>query len=139
MGRSAASLCLLVALGLAVAACSGDSKKLDNVEPNIFPADYKQEILPTLTRLFDDVTNVHDAAISDPVLRPAGREQRYSVCVRSNSRNANRLYTGVKERIAYFYGGHLNQLVEATEGQCANAAYKPWPELTNYCLAKNCT
>jgi hypothetical protein len=51
-----------------------------------------------------------------------------------------RLYTGVKERVAYFYGGHLNQLVEATQGQCANVVYQPWPELEKYCLAaKGCT
>ena len=45
----------------------------------------------------------------------------------------------MKERIAYFYAGHLNQLVVATPEQCAGVAYKPWPELEKYCLAKNCT
>ena len=45
-------------------------------------------------------------------------------------------YTGSKDRIAYFYGGHLNQLVEATKEQCGNAAYKPFPELEKLCLAR---
>jgi hypothetical protein len=125
-------------MAVALAACSGSDKNLDAADPNIFPKEYRNEMLLTLTPLLDDPTNIRDAAISDPVLRPAGREPRYSVCVRLNARNANQLYTGVKERIAYFYGGHLNQLVDATEGQCANAAYKPWPELEKYCLAKSC-
>ena len=138
MGRSAASLTLLVVLGAALAACSGSKGSLDTVDPNLFPTDYKNQILLTLTQTLGDPTNVKETGITDPMLRPAGKEQRYAVCVRFNARNANRIYTGVKERIAYFYGGSLNQLVDADQGQCANAAYKPWPELEKYCLAKNC-
>lgn len=139
MRRAIAGLGLLAALGLALAACSGDSSKLDTVDPNIFPKDYQREILSTLTGLLDDPTNVRDAGITEPMLRPAGREPRYSVCVRSNSRNANRHYMGTKERIAYFYGGHLNQFIEADQGQCAGVAYKPWPELEKFCLAAKCS
>ena len=40
------------------------------------------------------------------------------VCVRSDSRNASKHYTGSKDRIGYFYDGHLNQLIEATKEQC---------------------
>jgi hypothetical protein len=138
MRGKAVSLCALSMLAAALAACSGDSKKLDNVDPNLFPTDYKREILATLTTMLEDPTNVHDVGITEPMLRQAGQEQRYMVCVRTNSRNAVRLYTGVKERVAYFYGGHINQFVEATQGQCANVVYQPWPELEKYCLAKSC-
>ena len=138
MGRSAKSLALVFTCGVALAACSG-SKSLDTVDPNIFPTDYKNQILLTLTQTLDDPTNIKEAGISDPMLRPAGKEQRYSVCVRMNARDTNRHYTGVKERIVYFYGGSLNQLVDADQGQCAGVVYKPWPELEKYCLAKNCT
>jgi hypothetical protein len=138
MRGNAASLCLLSALAIALAACSWSSKKPDDVDPNLFPTDYKREVLNTLIGLLDDPTAVREAAISDPVLRPVGKDQRYTLCVRANSRDANHHYTGVKDRIAYFYGGHLNQLVEAAPDQCANAAYKPWPELATFCLAKSC-
>jgi hypothetical protein len=133
------SLCALSVLAVALAACSGNSKKVDNVDPNVFPTDYKREIFVTLTKKLDDPTGVRDTGITEPMLRQAGQEQRYMVCVRTNSRNAMRLYTGVKERVAYFYGGHLNQLVDATEGQCANVNYQPWPELEKYCLSKSCS
>ena len=43
---------------------------------------------------------------------------------------------GQQDRIGYFYGGHLNQLVEASKAQCGNAAYKPFPELEKLCQAK---
>ena len=44
-------------------------------------------------------------------------------------------YEGSTDRIAYFYGGHLNQLIEASKEQCGNAAYKPFPELEKLCLS----
>jgi hypothetical protein len=140
MRGKAVSLCALSMLAAALAACSSDSKKADNVDPNLFPTDYKREIFATLTKKLDDPTGVRDSGITEPMLRQAGQEQRYIVCVRANSRNATRLYTGVKERVAYFYAGHLNQFIEATQGQCANVVYQPWPELEKYCLAaKSCT
>jgi len=86
----------------------------------------------------DSDLNVRGAFISEPALRQAGKEERYVVCVRSDSRNANRNYTGSKDRIGYFYAGHLNQLIDATKEQCGNAAYKPFPELEKLCQAKKC-
>jgi hypothetical protein len=123
---------------LALAACSS-TDKTPEVNPNLVPTDYKNEILNTLRKALDDPTNVREAAITDPFLQPVGpNEQRYAVCVRANARDQFRQYTGLKERIGYFYGGHLTQLVEAKEGECANAAYKPFPELEHLCLAKKC-
>ena len=135
MGRTAIAASLLVALALA--ACSGDSKK-NEPEPNTLPTNYKQEILDTLQQALDDPTNVRDAFITDPVLRTAGAAQRYTVCVRYNARDLQRHYVGSKDRIGYFFGGHLNQLVDATPEQCGNAAYKPFPELEKLCFAKKC-
>jgi hypothetical protein len=137
MGSNAAKLGWLFASAVALAACASDSKKAE-VDPNVFPANYKPEILDTMTALLPDPTNVRDALISEPVLRPAGKDERYTVCVRSNSRNASRHYVGSVDRIAFFYGGHLNQLVDATKEQCGNASYKPFPELEKLCLAKKC-
>jgi hypothetical protein len=138
MSRAAIRACLLLGLALALAACSSDSKKNAEADPNILPTNYKQEIVLTLTRTLDDPTNVREAAISEPELRTAGRDQRYTVCVRYNARDAAHRYVGIKERIGYFYAGHLNQLVEAAPEQCAKAAYKPFPELEKICLGSKC-
>ena len=85
-----------------------------------------------------DPTNVRDAFISEPALATGSKDPRYTVCVRYNGRNENRQYMGSTDRIGFFYGGHLNQLVEADKGQCAKAAYKPFPELEKLCFAKKC-
>jgi len=128
----------LVAIGFVIAvaatvlaACGGS--KPQELDPNIVPTNYKKEILDTLTRTLDDPTNVHEAFISAPVLAKAGTEQRYTACVRYNARDVNLRY-----RIAYFYGGRLNQLVEATSEQCGKAAYQPFPELEKLCLVAKC-
>jgi hypothetical protein len=118
-------------------ACSSDKKQAEE-NPNVFPADYKNQILTTMTNTLDDPTNIRSASITDPFIRSTGKVERYVVCVRADTRNLNREYTGIQDRIAYFYGGHINQLVEATKEQCGNAAYKPFPELEKLCQAKKC-
>ena len=137
MARCVANMCVLPAVALALVACSS-SKKEPEENPNLFPTGYKNEILITMTSTLENPTNVRDAYISDPALRPVGKNERYVVCVRSDSRNANNHYTGSKDRIALFYDGHLDQLIEATKEQCGSAAYKPFPELEKLCQAKKC-
>ncbi len=140
MAKNGAGIYLISVLAIVLTACSSGDYfgKPKEVDPNIFPSDYKQEMLVTLTRVLGDPTNVRGAFISDPVLSPVGKDQRYTVCVRADSRDAALNYTGSKDRIAYFYGGHLNQLVDATKEQCDKAAYKPFPELEALCLGKSC-
>jgi|SRR4051794_28769644 hypothetical protein len=127
----------LTAAALALAACSGN-KTGTAVDPNLAPTDYEREVLNTLRSSLDNPVNVREASISAPALRAVGQEQRYSVCVRYNARDAANQYVGVKEQIGWFYAGHLNQLVDPIPGQCAGAAYRPWPALEQLCQAKKC-
>jgi len=132
---AAQSTVILVALGLLAGCASKDDAVVD---PNVFPKNYKREISFTLQTTLEDPTNIRDAFITDPTLTQVNKDQRYAVCVRFNSRDLNRNYKGSTDRIAYFYGGELNQLVEATPEQCGKAAYKPFPELEKLCQAKSC-
>jgi hypothetical protein len=138
MLRHAASLILLSALAAALAACAPD--KTPKVETNILPTHYKEEIVETLRNVFDknETASVSNALISDPALRPVGKEQHYTVCVRYTAHSAAYNLAANAERIGYFYGGHLNQLIEASKEQCGNAAYRPFPELEKLCLGKGC-
>lgn len=123
-----------------LAACTGMTGKEPDVEPNIPPTNYKQEIIATMIKILPDPTNVRGAFITDPFLSvvPGGKDQRYIVCVRYDGRDDNRQYMGSKDRVGTFFGGHLNQLVEAGNEQCAKAAFKPFPELEKMCQAKVC-
>jgi hypothetical protein len=131
------TLVLLGAMAIALGGCTG-SKEVEP-EPNVLPANYKQEILDTMMRVLEDPTNVKDAFVTDPFLSvsPGGRDPRYIVCIKYNPR-VNRQYQGSQQRLATFFNGHLNQLVETGLDQCAKAAYKPFPELEKLCLARKC-
>jgi hypothetical protein len=140
MAKNAAAIFSALTMALALSACSSGDYfgKPKEVDPNIFPTRYQQEILTTITHVLPDPTGVRGAYITEPVLVPVGKDQRYAVCVRANARDQAHNYGGSKDRIAYFYGGHLNQLVEATPEQCGKAAYKPFPDLEKLCLGKSC-
>jgi hypothetical protein len=139
MAKRAASLALLCVIGAGLAACAPDN--LSAVNPNVVPTNrYKGEIVETLRALFskNDTTSVSNAVISDPVLRSIGGEQRYVACLRYTAHYADLSMATSTERVAYFYGGHLNQLVETTKEQCGNAIYRPFAELNALCLGKAC-
>jgi ABC-type Fe3+-hydroxamate transport system substrate-binding protein len=136
MRRIARAVFPLIAVVLAACSSSGDKAEPD---PNIFPTNYKREVVDTMMTALDDPTNVRDAFISEPALVPVGKDQRYAVCVRYNARDLARRYVGSKDRIAFFFAGHLNQFVDATPAQCGKAAYKPFPEAEKICLADKCT
>lgn len=139
MLRNAAGASLLSVLMLALTACSSDTNKGPAVNPNIYPTKYKQQIIATLRRILSDPTHVRNGLISDPALTPVNKEQRYTVCVRYIERDLfSKQYGEPETRIAYFYGGQLNQLVKAKDDQCANAAFKPFPEVEKLCLADKC-
>ena len=135
MRRPVGNWLLMVVIAAALAACT--SSKEVPVDPNLFPTNYKQEILDTLSNTLIDPTNIRDAYITDPALTPVEKEQRYTVCVRYTARDASRQYRGSADRIAYFYGGYLNQFIEPTGGQCAKAPYKPFPELEKLCKSEH--
>lgn len=131
---------LVAVAALALAGCSSWSKEKPAPDENAYPANFKSAIVATVTsaKTFDP-TNIREASIADPELKEvAGSATRYVVCVRFNPRNDARQYTGLADYVAYFYAGDVTQLVKATGGQCAGAAYKPFPELEKICFAQKC-
>jgi hypothetical protein len=99
-------------------------------EANIYPDNYKADILAFLRTYLNDPTQIRGAALSEPALKPGpAAESRYGVCVRFNARNAGGNYEGSKDRIVYFLAGRLDTMIEAKRDQCAGATYQPFPEL----------
>lgn len=136
MNATTAARCMAAALVLALAACSSDSN-VTATNPTVAPTNFKTDIINTLRQLFESngTVSVTNAFVSDPAL---DKEQRYTACVRYTAHGATAGQIGNAERIAYFYGGRLNQLVEVTGDECARAAYKPFPELDKVCLGVGC-
>jgi hypothetical protein len=101
-----------------------DQKKEEpKIDPNLFPVDYRAKIVGILKVQLRERSAFTGALISPPALKPFGTENRYVVCVR--------IVNGSKpgEKMAAFFGGELNQFIDADQGVCAGAAYEPFREL----------
>jgi hypothetical protein len=131
VARYCAGLLILTPL---FSACSSDPAK---IEANVFPTEYKKLIIEILKK--DKLISAREASITDPTLRQIDTSERYAVCVRYNPRMSDSPgYTGLTERLVYFYQGHVTQFLQAKPEQCSWAAYKPFPELEKACVGAGC-
>jgi hypothetical protein len=97
---------------------------------NVYPNNYRAELLSFLQTYLNDPTNVREAEIAEPALRQVNSTDRYVVCLKYNAKNTDGRYMGVKETIAIYLHGRFNQLVDATGDTCKGATYVPFPELS---------
>jgi len=110
----------------------------DKVQENILPTNVKPDILEMLHGSLEDPTNIRDAALSEPVLKPVAGSPRYVVCVRFNARDSSGQYTGMKNLAAVYFGGRVTQLIASNSEQCGGVAYQPFPELQRLCREVVC-
>ena len=124
----------IVVLSFALGACasnyevSPEVRKAEWEARNIYPKDYRPEIVAYLRTYLNDPSNVKDAAISEPVLKPMGLGNRYVSCVRYVAKQDSGMYAPSKEHLVIFVDGKLDAFQDTKE-QCANASYGPFPEL----------
>ncbi len=116
-------------LAATLAACSSFGRQEPAIDPNLYPADYKANLLKFLQTYLNDPRGVHEAFLAEPTLRPVGNDSRYVLCVRYNARDENGRYEGGTEKAAVYYAGKMTQFVDARPDWCAAAAYQPFPEL----------
>jgi hypothetical protein len=102
--------CHLAAFFLALAGCSQFGKPEEKPEPNVYPANYKKDLLAYLREKSDVLVNASATYISTPALK------------QFDGQNVR------KEKFVVFYAGLINQFVDATSEQCGAAAYQSFPE-----------
>jgi hypothetical protein len=117
---------LAVFLAATLAGCvSGRSRELREEREariNVYPDNYRADILAGLHTYLSDPTHIRDAYVSEPSLQPIGRQKRYAVCVRFNARNSDGRYVGSRDVLAVFAGGRFDQFIdESTQLGPANA------------------
>jgi hypothetical protein len=98
---------------------------------NVFPQNYKQDLLAFLHTYLNEPTHVREAAVSQPLLKRAGPGDRYVVCVRYNARGGGK-YAGVKEGAAVYVSAKLDRFVDTkleVQVYCKDVVYAPFPEL----------
>jgi hypothetical protein len=114
----------------ALSACTSDTPRVETKggeSVNIYPANYKPEVLAYLRNYLNDLSGIRDAGITVPAVRPVGSTERFVVCVRFSARTPGASASG-RDYFAVFLAGKLDQMVAARE-QCADATYEPFPEL----------
>jgi hypothetical protein len=135
--QSLAWLAIALIAGL-LAGCSGDSKVLDYVtpgkvpdapvlEPGVFPAHYKDEIINYLRGTL--TTRVRDATIGQPVLRTMDKVPQYVTCVRYSPLDIRNQPIGSETKLAIFLGGRLMQYIPGDPQVCGGLSYQRFPEL----------
>jgi hypothetical protein len=106
-----------------VAACSGTPKPASTADTNVLPANYRDQIATFLSTVLSDRADFRNSLIATPVLKQIGDSQHYVVCVQLNGHNQH------KDKVVIYLATTINQYVDATPGQCADAAYQPFKEL----------
>lgn len=134
-GVQAKDVLLVVVLTIALGACADTGKKATEtkVEVNVYPTDYKSNVLEMVRQQVADPTEIRDAYIAAPILRRRQSGDRYIACLRYNAKDPDGNYVGSKEYAAFFYAGQLTQIVDAGAELCVNAPYQPFPEMQKLC------
>jgi len=122
---------LATAFPFCMVACStfGPHGSREGPNANVYPDNYRAELLAFLQTYLNDPTNVREPEVAEPVMRQVNSIDRYVVCLKYNAKNNEGRYMGVKETIAIYVRGRFNQLVDASGDICKGATYQPFPEL----------
>jgi hypothetical protein len=139
------ALIAAAAMAVSLADCagfgSGRSREERESRANVYPDNYKADLLAALHTYVADPTNIRDAYLSDPAIRTIGTQNRYSVCVRFNAKNSDGRYAGSRDAMAIFVAGRFDQFVDPSAAasqpnvatlvkeQCGQAEFKRFPEL----------
>ncbi|HEV2957979.1 MAG TPA: hypothetical protein VGX95_17830 [Xanthobacteraceae bacterium] len=126
----------ILLIALALAACgktldelSTEQRRVDWAAANVYPGDYRAELIAYLRTYLNDPSGIRDAAISEPALKPVGPGERYIVCVRFNPKRSGGGYAGAKDHLVIYAGGKLDRYLEAAGESCKDAVYAAFPEL----------
>jgi len=99
---------------------------------NVYPQNYKNDLLAFLRTYLNDPSHVRAASVSAPARKTVGGGERYVVCLRYNARNSDGKYMGMKQGAAIYVSAKLDRYADAKKevGElCKDAVYAPFPEL----------
>jgi hypothetical protein len=125
---------LAVVAAAALSGCGTDhAREMREERAGVLPQNYKAEIIAFMKTYLNNPTNVRDAYIAEPTMKPIGSHNQYVVCVRYNAKDTDGRYMGSKDGMALFDDGRFDHMVDQfgkeVVNQCANADYKRFPEL----------
>lgn len=123
------NLSLLLSLLFVLTACGHDIVPDDDSGINVYPTNYKSDILAAMHSYLNNPTGIRDAAISEPALKWSGNVNRYIACLRFTPKKNASEYGATREIAAVFMGGRLDRFVDLPKSECTGVAYAAFPEL----------
>ena len=120
---------VLLSLTVVLGACGHDIGVDSDSGINVYPANYKSDILAAMHAYLNNPTGIRDAAISEPTLKFSGTVSRYIACLRFTPKKNASEYAATREIAAVFIGGRLDRFVDLPKEECTGAAYAAFPEL----------
>jgi len=121
---------LLFSLALTLGACGHDLVP-DSDGINVYPTNYKSDILAAMHAYLNNPTGIRDAAISEPTLKWSDNVNRYIACLRFTPKKNISEYGGTREIAVVFMGGRLDRFVDLPKTECSGVTYAAFPELQN--------
>jgi hypothetical protein len=121
---------LLLSLIFTLGACGHDLVP-DSDGINVYPTNYKAEILAAMHAYLNNPTGIRDAAISEPTIKFSGTVNRYVACLRFTPKKNVNEYGAPREIAAVFMGGRLDRFVDLPKTECTGVTYATFPELQN--------
>lgn len=121
---------LLLSLLFALGACGHDLVP-DGDGINVYPANYKSDILAAMHAYLNNPSGIRDAAISEPVLKWSGNVSRYVACLRFTPKKNVSEYGVTREIAAVFMAGRLDRFVDLPKTECTGVTYATFLELQN--------
>jgi hypothetical protein len=115
---------LLLLMTLALGGCGHNAPDSDI---NVYPANYKSDILAAMHAYLNDPTGIRDASIAEPALKSS--LSRYVVCLRFTAKKNAKEYAAPKEIAAVFLAGRFDRFIDTPKDECAGVAYTAFPEL----------
>jgi hypothetical protein len=100
---------------------------------NVFPQNYKTDLMAFLRTYLNDPTQIRGAGVSQPQRKNIGPGERYIACVRFDARKGGGQYAGPKEGAAIYVSNKLDRFLDSSREVrefCKDAAYEPFPELS---------
>ena len=122
---------LALLLSFALGACGHDVVPATDDGLNVFPTNYKSDILAAMHAYLNNPTGIRDAAISEPALKSSGSITRYIACLRFTAKKNASEYGSTREIAAVFMGGRLDRFVDLPKTECTGVTYAAFPELQN--------
>jgi hypothetical protein len=129
--RRLRKLALLLSVSFALGACGHDIVPAGDDGLNVFPSNYKSDILAAMHAYLSNPTGIRDAAISEPALKSSGTVTRYITCLRFTAKKNVSEYGASREIAAVFMGGRLDRFVDLPKTECTGVTYTAFPELQN--------